>query len=73
MVKDIFTKSQAVALLVQAQAKQEIDIFKIIDPKHKLFKLNCDELEVKLLNYLSNEQLAGVVEDPVFRAPEPQS
>lgn len=73
MVKDIFTKSQAVAILVQAKSKgRQVDIFQAVSQDEELFQLTCDQLEVKLWQYIDKEQLAGVVDDPIFRTPTEQ-
>jgi hypothetical protein len=63
--KQIFTKTQAVSVLVQLKAGQDLDIMKPVDMKHALFKSSCDELEKRLLQYMSPEGIAGVVEDTV--------
>lgn len=63
MSKQIFTKTQAVSILEQVKNTTEVDIFKFVDPKHKLFKLTCEELEEKLSRYISQDKIAGVVEE----------
>lgn len=65
MDKDIYTKSQAVAILSQA-GTGKVDIFKVISPNDKLFSLTCEQLEKKLLQYIDSYQLAGVVDDPII-------
>ena len=64
-MKHIFTKTQAVSLLVQIKSgEKEVDLYKAIDKAHNLFNRTCEELEEKLSHHVQN--LAGVVEDPVF-------
>lgn len=64
--KQIFTKTQAIAVLGQvkkAKTFEDIDIFAPVDPKNDLYKLSCDELEKKLHQYMHAEGIAGVVEE----------
>lgn len=69
MTKDIFTKTQAISILTQAKDGKKVNIFAAVDPKHSLFRLTCDELETKLHQYIDKDDIAGVVEDPVFNPP----
>ena len=66
MAKDIFTKTQAVAILTQAKVGKEVNLFAPIKKNHSLFRLSCDELEIKLYQYIDKDNIAGVVEDPVI-------
>jgi Mg/Co/Ni transporter MgtE len=62
-MKQIFTKTQAVTVLIQLKERREIDLFEAVDMKHSLFKQSCDDLEKKLLEHLDSDGVAGVVED----------
>lgn len=63
MTKQIFTKTQAIAVLNQAKNNLKINLFAPVDPKHSLYKQSCDELEKKLHKYMDPSEIAGVVED----------
>lgn len=63
-MKQIFTKTQAVSILVQVKAGQHPDLMKSVDPKHNLFNQSCEALEKKLSEILSD--FAGVVDDPII-------
>lgn len=62
--KQIFTKTQAVSVLVQIKEGKQISIVAPVDPKHNLFRHSCDELEAKLGEFIDPSGIAGVVEDP---------
>lgn len=62
-MKTIFSKKQAIAVIVQCEKKEkDIDLFAIVDEKHKYFSLSCEEIEKKLLNYVDQDSVAGVIE-----------
>lgn len=62
-MKTIFSKKQAIAVIVQCEKKQkDIDLFAAVDEKHKYFSLSCEDLEKKLLNYVDEDSFAGVIE-----------
>lgn len=63
MTKQIFTKTQAVSVLVQVQKTTNINIFLPVDKSHNLFKLSCDELEKKLRQHIDSDNIAGVVDE----------
>jgi hypothetical protein len=71
MAKQIFTKTQAIAVLEQAKKSQDINLFAPVDPNHAFYKLSCDELEQKLLKYVEAEGMAGVVEEVAHKASAP--
>lgn len=68
-MKQIFTKTQAVSVLVQIKANggRDLDMMKAVDPKHNLFSQSCEELEKKILQYMDKEGVAGVVDDPIIK------
>lgn len=45
MSKTFFDKNQAVAVLIQVEARREIDVFEVVDKNHKYFKLTVEELD----------------------------
>jgi hypothetical protein len=63
MTKHVFTKTQAVSVLDQVKTTKEVDLFKPVDAKHKLFKMSCEDLEKELTRYLGANQVAAVVEE----------
>ena len=63
MSKQIFTKTQAVSVLVQVQKTNNVNIFLPVEKDNKLFKLSCDELEKKLSQHIDPDNIAGVVEE----------
>lgn len=63
MTKQIFTKTQAVSVLVQVQKTNNVNIFLPVEKDNKLFKLSCDELEKKLSQHIDPDNIAGVVEE----------
>lgn len=62
MSKTFFDKNQAVAVLIQVEARREIDVFEVVDKNHKYFKLTVEELEQRLNKHLNSEAFAGVVD-----------
>lgn len=66
-MKTIFSKNQAIAVLLQIEANKEINFFEKVDVKHKYFKWSCEDLEKKLLKYLDKDGVAGVIEQPEQR------
>ncbi len=62
MSKTFFDKNQAVAVLIQIEARREIDVFEVVDKSHKYFKLSSKELEERLNKYLDSDGFAGVVD-----------
>ena len=62
MSKTFFDKNQAVAVLIQVEARREIDLFEVVDKNHKYFKLTVEELEQRLNKHLNSEAFAGVVD-----------
>lgn len=63
MSKQIFTKTQAIAVLEQIKAQQEINFFAAVEANHAFYKLSCEELENKLAQFIQRETIAGVVEE----------
>lgn len=62
-MKTIFSKKQAITVILQCEKKQkEIDLFAVVDEKHKYFSLSCEEIEKKLLKYVDEDSFAGVIE-----------
>ena len=65
MTKQIFTKTQAISILVQIQNKetQKLNLFAPVEKNHSYYKLSCNELEAKLLHHIDSDGFAGVVEE----------
>ncbi len=64
-MKQIFTRSQAVSVLVQIKAKvQDINIVAPVDPKDRLFKLTNEELYKLLCKTIDPDEIADVVDEP---------
>lgn len=64
-MKTIFSKKQAITVIVQCESEknpEHIDLFAIVDAKHKYFSLSCEEIEKKLLKYVEKDSFAGVIE-----------
>lgn len=62
-LKIILTKTQAISLLISIEKNDEPDRFLPVDPNHKFYKLSCEDLEEKIFKVISQEQVAGVVDD----------
>lgn len=67
MTKQIFTKTQAISVLEQAKSSKGVDLFSPVKKDHAFYKLSCDELEKKLMQYISKDEIAGVVEDTIVK------
>jgi len=64
-MKQIFTRSQAVSVLVQIKAKvKEISIIAPVDKKDRLFKLSNEELYKLLCKTIDPDEVADVVDEP---------
>lgn len=62
-LKIILTKTQAISLLISMDTGQEADMFLDISPNHKFYELSCEQLEKKVYERISEDKIAGVVED----------
>jgi hypothetical protein len=66
-MKQIFTRTQAVSVLVQIKAKAEnIDIMAPVSQNDKLFKLTNEELYSLLCKTINTSEIADVVDEPKF-------
>lgn len=66
-MKHIFTKTQAVSILVQIeQGKREFNPLEPVDIEHLHFTKSCEDIEKNLIQYLGDEVFSAVVEDPTF-------
>jgi hypothetical protein len=66
-MKQIFTRTQAVSVLVQIKAKtQDIDIMAPVSAENKLFKLTNEELYSLLCKTIDADEIADVVDEPKF-------
>lgn len=63
MSRKILTKTQAISVLIQISQKQDIDIFGPVDKNHVYFQLSCTQLEEKIWQYISQEEVVAVVEE----------
>lgn len=62
-MKTIFSKKQAIAVILQCEKNQkDINLFIFVDEKHKYFSLSCEDIEKKLLKYIDEDSFAGVIE-----------
>lgn len=71
--KQIFTKTQAIAVFQQLKVNRnsEVNLLLAVEKNNSMYKLSCEDLEKKLLNYLDSAMLAGVVDDPIFGESNP--
>lgn len=66
-MKQIFTRTQAVSVLVQIKNKTgNINIMAPVDVKHNLFKLTNAELFSRLSQHINADEIADVVDEPKF-------
>jgi hypothetical protein len=66
-MKQIFTRTQAVSVLVQIKNKtKDINIMAPVDSKHNLFKLTNSELFSRLSKHIDSDEIADVVDEPKF-------
>lgn len=59
----LVTKYQAVSILQQIKEGKEINVFLPVPLSNPLFKYSIEDLEKRLLQYLDEEQFAGIVEE----------
>lgn len=66
-MKQIFTRTQAVSVLVQIKARTEnINIMAPVSSSDKLFKLSNEELYTLLCKTIDADEISDVVDEPKF-------
>lgn len=66
-MKHIFTRTQAVSVLIQARnGITKVDIFAHVDSNENLLKMGNEELFKKLCQIIGDDEISDVVDDPKF-------